>query len=223
MNLSQLRSEVANRLGLDNSTSGDQGSIDSWLNEGMTDVILKTACNIHPATFTLTSGTNDYTMSTSVMAILDAYVTSSSVDYPMQKVSVEELLEYRRNTVQVSPPTYYALAGSNLFMVYPTPDSADTVHIYYVPRPTTLSATGDSPSDIPSEWHRLVYLYALWQGADYDDDGSSQQGERYRALYEQGLREFNRYQARKGRRRPAPATLRQNRLYVPHDRSQYPQ
>ena len=32
-----FRSNVANKIGLDNTVSGDQGLIDSWINEGYVD------------------------------------------------------------------------------------------------------------------------------------------------------------------------------------------
>lgn len=225
-NLTNFRSEVAGVLGLDNSTSGDQTLMDVWINEGVADVLVRTHCKVSPFTMTLTSGEDDYTLSTSVLAILDLFVDSvSGDDMAISRVSPSEILLLRLNAsaaTSTSPVTRYAVAGSNLLMVYPTPSAADVLTGLYVPRPTTLSSGSDTPSEIPAEFHKLVSFYALWRGADMDDDQSSEQGEKYRALYEAGCAQLRQANSRKGGSRIAPGrvNMRRRRAMVPHSNSQ---
>lgn len=222
--LAQFRTAVASKIGLDNSTSGDQTLIDGWINEGVTDVLMRTECRIRPGTLTLAAGTADYTLDTSILKIYDAYVTVSGIAYWLEVATVDDILAMRRTTTaNVSPAQFYAVGGSDLFMIYPTPATADTVNIYYVPRPATLSVSSDTPSEIPSEFQKAVEFYALREAADMSDDQSSQGGATYQVIYEQWLKRINKWVWMKGNHRLPRASVRRNRSTIPfHDRSRYP-
>lgn len=217
--LAQFRTRISAKLGLDNSASGDQTLIDDWVNEGYEDVLLRTRCKVSSATMDLTAGTADYTLPTDILAAIDMDIATSTDTFPLVRTDAEDILRRRRaSTSTDSPSRFYAVEGSNLLLVYPTPSAADTITIYYVPRPTALSATSDEPSDIPSEFHKAIEFYALAEGADYDDDASSAQGERYRILYEQKLFELRKSMRWKGGRRLAPASVGRRRIPA-HDPS----
>lgn len=208
MNLSTLRDRVARTIGLENTTSGEQGLIDGWLNEGYEDILMKTRCNVDSASMATTDGVEDYNLDTDILEIIDIFFTGSDgAITPLERVSPYEILQYRRAQHSSSPSRFYALAGADLLMLYPTPGANAAVTIYYTPRPSALSATGQEPSDIPSQWHKLVEMYANWRAADFDDDTTSQQGDRYRALYELGIREFRQDLRRRGGTRLGPAKV----------------
>jgi hypothetical protein len=151
------------------------------------DVLLRTSCSVVSATMSETSGDADYTLDAAILRVVAwdwKSATSTSNTLIPERVSVEELLWRRAYPVDTSfPASAYAFAGNTL-MVYPTPSAADTITVYYVPRPTTLSTGSDSPDEIPAEHHIAVEMYALWRLASMNDDQSSGQGERYRLLYE---------------------------------------
>jgi len=135
----------------------------------------------------LVRGTSRPKVSTTPLAILEVWTESADgLTVPFERTTSEHIFKLRAGltTNNGSPLRYYAVEGADLFLVWPTPTAADTIKVLYVPRPTALSATGDSPSYIPSEFHKALEFYALWQAADYDDDGSSQVGEVYRVQYE---------------------------------------
>lgn len=214
MTLAQFRTRIAAKLGLDNTaSSADQSLVDAWCNEGVIDVLLRTSCRVNPATMTLTSGTNDYRLDATVLLVKDAYTTASSQTYPFEQVSPDRLLEMRRgNTGTSSPTSYYALHGSDLLMVYPTPSAADTLNLYYVPRPTAMSDAAHDPSNatyggVPVEFHKAIEYFALAQGADYQNDETSAQGQRYTELYEKELRKVTKYVNVKGNTRLPRATV----------------
>jgi hypothetical protein len=186
---------VAGKIGLDNTVAGDQTFIDQWLNEAYEEVLHRTRCKV--ASQDVTPNAADYSLGTTILQILKLYTTSSGQSYEVTRVSVDDLIDMRR--ANASPPTrYYALVGADKVLFYPTPAATDTFTMYYVARPAALSASGDSPSDIPSEFHKLLEFYALAEGADYDDDQSSAQGQRYRDLYEQGISGLRAYMKKKG-------------------------
>lgn len=184
--LAQYRTRIAAKIGTDTTAAGlDETLIDAWVNEGATDFLLRTRCKVESGTTTLAAGQYDFTIDTDILLIQDCYLSGTTQNYPMTQVTVHELLAMRQSLVNTAiGPLYYAVAGSNLFMVHPTPTAASTITIYYVPRPVTLSSGSASPDEIPAEFHKAVEFYALAEMADYDDDASSAQGERYRQEYE---------------------------------------
>ena len=212
--LAQFRSRVSAKIGLDTTAAGaDETLVDSWVNEGVVDVLRETQCNVD--TQTVTPGASaDYALSASVLGIIDMYTSSSSTDSRLEQVSVPDLLEMRRNGAAAtgSPTTYYALAGTDLMLFYPTPAAADTFTMYYVPKPTALSLSSDDPSSaslggVRVEFHKAVEFYALAEAADYDDDSSSAQGARYRERYAEELGKVRRQLIRLGRYKQPPARL----------------
>ena len=221
--LAQFRTEISNVLGLTTGAGDDQDFIDARVNEGVAKVLTRTSCKVLPATMTLTAASANYTLSTSILSVIDVYLVGAATSEASQlaRVTPAEMLGLRaRNPIADSPVRRYAVDGGNLLMIYPTPTAADVIHLLYVPRPTTLASGTDTPSEVPAEWHDLVSYYALFRCADYDDDASSQMGDRYRALYEQGLLDMKKALNRFGGHRLAPAVVnRRRRVLVPHDPS----
>lgn len=134
----------------------------------------------------------------------------------------------RRGSPAAPAPTrYYALAGHDTIMFYPTPGTADELTLYYVPKPSEMSTGTDDPSldsfgGIPSEWHKAIELYALAEGADYSDDGSSGIGAAYSVRYEDFIRKMRGDLRRRGGTRLAPAipNPRRSRSLTPSNPSQ---
>jgi hypothetical protein len=117
------------------AAAADEVEIDRRVNEGATDFMLRTGIKVQQGNPTLTADEGDYTLDTDILDIMDVYSTSGSQDYRMERISVPELLEMRRGaSTMVGPARYYATAGANLLMVYPTPTGADELTVYFVPR-----------------------------------------------------------------------------------------
>lgn len=205
--LSTLRTEVYSVMGLDSTAAGtDETLVTAWLNEGVRDVLLRTNCYITCATMTLTAGSANYDLDTTVMDMKEAYITGAadSTDYRLQQVSPGEIIEYRVGGGQSTtgnPVSYYAINGGNMLMVYPTPAAADVVNLYYIPRPTEMSSGAHDPGTstyglIPVEIQPCIVEYAKWKAAELDDDESSNQGkmhwERYLELVKQAKKIINR-------------------------------
>jgi hypothetical protein len=226
-----FRTNIANRLGLDNSVSGDQTYIDGWVNDGVIQTLLDTHCYVTSTTVT-PGATSDYTLTSSVLEIVYMSATSAGITYQLERLTVPELLEVRRNASASTAPTqYYALAGQNTVLFHPTPGSADTYTLYYVPVPTALSAGSDDPSNasnggIPTAYHKAIEYFALSEAADANDDASSQMGAKYFQLYQDQVRKIRRHlRARGGDRLPRvrPVGGKGYRGHYPnHDNSVYP-
>lgn len=194
---------------------------------------MDTGCYVTSATLTPGATGQDFTLDASVLEIIDIDSSSATVGYGMERLSVGELRQLRRNsgTASTSPTLFYALAGQNLLMFYPPPGSADTFTIYYVPVPTALSASADDPSTaslggIPTAFHKAIEYFALSEAADSNDDASSTQGLKYYQLYQEQVKKIRRTLRRKGgsimpRARVGPRGPRGPSRYINHDNSVY--
>ena len=179
------------------------------LNDAVVQVLLETHCHIKIGTTTLTSGTGDYELDTDILAI---HKITGDDNVPWQRVNESDIEELRRADATSEQTFKYAVTGSNLIMVWPTPSSAQTATIYFVPRPTPMTSASHDPSNaiyggIPAEHHKALEFYALWQGADFDDDTTSQQGDRYFGQYQLWLGKIKKGQKLKGGNRMPKATL----------------
>ncbi len=205
------------------SDAAELALIDQRVNEGVTDVLLRTDCKVISGTLTETSGTGDYTLDSSILRVVGWSWTSSGTVYTPDRVSVVEMLRLRQNNSTTGgTPSAWAQAGANLLMVYPSPTAADTITIYYVPEPVVLSAAADTPSEIPDWGHPAVEKYALAALASYDDDASSAQGQRYRDDYEFWVQKIRRHLLLKGGPLPRAKVNRSGARVGRHDNSQYP-
>lgn len=216
--LAQFRFRVNRKLGLDSTAAGDDETlIDSWVNEAYEQILIRTRCKISSADISLTTDEPDYELSTSIMRIVRANISGET--RLLEYLNADELARMRLGASTSGTPTRYTVEGGNLLRLYPTPDSALTLQIDYVPRPSALTSSSDVPSSVPTEFHKLIEWYALAEGADYDDDGSSGMGELYRAKYEQGIAEMKKLIAQKGNHRLAPfipGGRRRRRTFLSH-------
>lgn len=210
LTLNNLRSRVTARLGLDATSSGSEATlVDGYLNDAYEDFLVRSGCWITRSTMTTTSGSADYDLDQDIAQLVELSILDSDGDTSLPaRVSARDILELRRSSSdQDSPSRRFAVQGHNLLMLWPTPTGSDTITIYYVPRPTTLSASSDTPSLIPPQYHRALEFYALAEMADYDDDQSSGMGQSYLARYEQMVVRARREGQRMGSRRMAPARV----------------
>jgi hypothetical protein len=189
MTLSELKAAVSAYV-----TADDDTQLSRWVNQAIVDVMLRTKAKVMSATMTTTANVSDYTLSTDILRI--TYLKGSDGRI-LERVSEEEIHD-RRHGTSTGTAMRYALGGANLLMLYPTPTTAEQLHVYYVPRPVTLSAAGDIPSEIPAEYHDVIVWGALARAADFDDDMGTGQGAGYMAQYEQGILRIKQYLSKKG-------------------------
>jgi hypothetical protein len=223
-----MQNEVQSELSLE--LSGNELTLlTGHLNDGYADVLARTRCRVNCGDLTTIANTWKYRLPNTILFVDEmwtedpTYGTTTS----FERSSAREIIQLRRGQTSTlsGGPCYYAIEGHDMLLVWPTPAAAGTIEYLYGPRPTALSAAGDIPSLVPSEWHRAIVLYAEWHMASYDDDGSSQVGQLYRVLYEgqdgmggmiNQIKKMNRWQ---GGRRLSPAVAGRRRAYVPAIRS----
>jgi hypothetical protein len=197
----QIRTAVAEELGMD--TTDDATKLNRWINDAVRDFLLETSCNVDKANISLTSGTADYTMSTSILRILKVYAADASQSRVLERLPLDDLIDRQTlNSTVTYPAKYYATKGRSIFL-YPTPGSNETLKLVYVPRPTELSGDSDDPSTIslggiPVEHHVALEYYTMARAAGYDDDVSSGGGNAYWNLYQREIVRARRNMRRNG-------------------------
>lgn len=208
MNLGNFRTEIAAKLSLNVDDVDELALIDGWVNDGVCYIVGEGQTRVTSATAALEADEGDYELDTNILRILWIQAASNGEGDELEQVGPTEIHRRRLATATTTSASYlYAVDGANLLMLYPIPAAADVLTIYYVPRPASLSAAIDTPTEIPAEFHYLVTLYALLNAGDYDDDQSSAQGERYQQKLDAGVKRMRSRINRKRGRRLARATV----------------
>ena len=214
-----ITTAVIAKLRLD--STNDTSRVHDWINQVYAQVAVETGNTVNTTTISCVSGTSNYTLSSSVEAILGAYVTpvGANPTAPLQPRSLDWILRKRQAgggaSTATGPVTDYALLGINRLEVYPTPSAADTITIYYAGLPTALSANGDTPT-IHEPWaSKLLEYGALAEAADFLNHPDEP---KYRTLYEGWMTRYINHLNRKGPK-PDQLELRGDYVYPPHDPS----
>lgn len=195
MNLAAFRSRAARVSGMSTTDSGDLALIDAWVNDAVEQFLKDTKLNVLTASLAVTAGEGDYTLDTDILS-MQALWFSPAADAQsalMVAKTPEDIYEMRFNQSESGPPVFYALLGAHTLLLHPEPDSSsDTLHLLYVPRHTTISTTGQSPSDatrgnIPTEYHVILEAYVKWKACEAEEHRPSENGVLFMQQYQQGV------------------------------------
>jgi hypothetical protein len=170
----EMSGQVSAWLGLQDIVGYDETQlVPQLLQQGTIDLLSRTRCVVRCVQLRVQAGQEEYTLDHGILALVD----------------VENGDRYRARRDEDPCASAFTLIRSDVLIVKPTPSEDGTIQVWGVMRPQRMQLPTDSPADeaygaIPDEFHDAIVTYALWKGADYSDDASSQQGERYRTLYE---------------------------------------
>jgi hypothetical protein len=176
MTLKQMRDQVVNWLGLQDIDSYNETTmVGDLLYQGTIDLLSRTRCTVRCVQLRVQAGQDEYTLDHGILALVD--------------VENGARPRLRRNQLADAIDPGFALIRSDVLLVEPTPSVDGQIQVWGVMRPQQMALDTDSPESesfgaIPTEYHDAIVSYAMWKAADYSDDAGSQQGERYRVLYE---------------------------------------
>ncbi len=195
MNLANFRSRAARVSGMSTSDNGDLALLDAWTNDAVEQFNRETKLNIALASMLVTAGSADYTIDDDILSMQALwYEPADSQSALMIPLAPETLVQRRlMESGENTPPRYYALAGANTIMLWPTPTSdEERLHILYVPRHTALSTTADSPAssalgNIPLEYHVILEAYVKWKACEAEEHRPSEAGKVFMSEWQQGL------------------------------------
>ena len=188
MTLEQFRRTVGRKTGMDYDTAGDDRDlIDTWVNEGVRELLLRTHCYVAAADVTTTADEWQYDLSQNIMAIVSMWRDG---EYnPMVRMTPTDIQGFRRSSGSGST-LRWATAGTNMLLLWPTPTSEFTIDFLYVPRPTEMSFDSHDPSNptyggVPIEYHKAIELWALANASDHEHEQGTQRGVNYLAQFDE--------------------------------------
>ena len=115
-------------------------------------------------------------------------------DVTLQPTTVERIAQLVGEDAAISDgPFFYARDGVANIRVYPVPDASTATGavVYYVKRPTALSADGDVPAEFPAEFHDILPERAIAHVALSEEEPGLSQAAAVRAdVLEGQFREF---------------------------------
>ena len=190
----QLQTRVARAIGLSLSVSADTALMLGWYNDAVEQFLRETKINVRPAALSVTAGQSDYTLDDDIMSMQAMWFQPAQGSTAMMlPITPEEMYARRMVTQAGGPPNYYSLSGAHTLLIHPAPSSnSDTIHILYVPRPTAMAASSDSPAatamgNIPSEYHVLLEAYVKWKAGQAEEHRPSENGLQYQSEWERGI------------------------------------
>jgi hypothetical protein len=185
--------------------------------------VIETEAYVTAADMAMTANVNSYTLPSAVSRIKGMFVTpvGSVATQPLRQATLDQILAWRQagggNAVANGYVTHYAILGGTDIEVYPTPQAADVLTIYYVSLPTALSANADTPTYLPEPYASKVLEYGtLAEAADFKGDPSEQE---YRALHADWMHRLRSHLTRKMGGLPGQFSLYPSRQLRPHDPS----
>lgn len=179
MNRGQLVTRVARKMGLSTAVASDDLQfLQDMANDAVIETLLRTHINIHMGDMTLHNNVAEYRLDSNILAVDDGRGSTPAGIGNYEIVSLEEMIR-RQSTGYVTPTWRKVIAfDGDLLIVSPTPATSEVLRFYYVPRPTTMLADATTTADandpatdtyggIPSQYHRALEYYMLWQAAEH--------------------------------------------------------
>lgn len=171
MNRGRLIARVAADFGLETEPDSEELLLlQEWANEAVVDVLIETRARLEIGELNLIPGTADYRVDPEVLAVVEIDPVGG---LDAEIVSMAEILAARRASDVPDTLTKLAIHG-DLFMVYPTPATAQVIKYFYAMRPTPMTDDAHDPAveaygGIPEEFHPAIKAYMDWQAALYDE------------------------------------------------------
>lgn len=165
--------------------------------------------NLKVSSADLTFTANDPTVD--LPADFQAVIALRTGSTRMQPVTHQELMlleagVQNSDLVDSVASGWYAFEGASAIRVFPTPSktSSTGARIWYVARPTAMSADGDTPEGLPTEWHQLLVEMAIYRIALAEEESGLASAAK--ASADELRMDFERFL--KGRGGPAGSRLR---------------
>lgn len=153
--------------------ASDDTEAGACVNDALTDIVVTSQLKVTVSNESLTGGQSVYDISADfaitdfgALQYLEYLALGATYSYILEPIAGDELLALNA-TNPIGATRQYAFLGLDTLRLWPVPQTTgDILKVYYAQTPTTLSADGDIPSDIPSQWHWLITIGAAARLAD---------------------------------------------------------
>jgi|GEM_PF-4374860 len=168
MTYAELRTYVRDRLTISTGDTAKTTQINTAIQQARYRLSAEFRLTKTKATLNFTADTETVTLPSDVVEILS--ITSGN--YIVQPISEQEWAEVAGSVVAGGPQVYVVDGSSTTIRISPVPADTETAAatIYYVARPTALSADADVPTELPAEFHDLIAEMAVYRIAQSEED-----------------------------------------------------
>lgn len=181
MTFKQMIDRVRLTLGMSETISNDESAlIKAWLNEGVTDILVRTRPHTRHINLTVQPNTPEHDLASTVLSLVDVVDDQGRV---LRRMTRGDILRAQ----SVGKPGY--AFEEPLFWYSPIVSVATEIVAYGIMRPTPMSNDADDPTTgsfggLGAEFHPYILDYALWKAAEYVQHQDSGAGEKWRIAYE---------------------------------------
>jgi hypothetical protein len=164
--LLSFRNQIRQRANMVNSTFVSDSELNGYINNSIAelyDILVQKYGNEYYATsstFNLVSGTESYSLPATFFKMLGVDLLLAGNDYATLKPHMFSERNKYRQTILRGPYGGSFLRyriQDNLIFFSPIPSTTDQIRLWFVPRPTTLSADGDTYDDI-NGWGEYIIV-----------------------------------------------------------------
>lgn len=139
-----------------------------WINDAQRDIAVNNNLLQVVAESTLTSGSTEASMPANMLTIRNIYWNKQKLKPVSYEDATEQSLE--ESEERGTPTTYWVFA--NKIQIYPSPDVAGNLKVYYTRQPVEVTAVGNTP-ELPQQYHNRIVEYCLAQAYELDDNWES--------------------------------------------------
>jgi len=164
---------VTRQFGDESGAQITQADIIRWINAAQLDLAYKTEYSQGVATTSSVVGQTQYQMpGTNILKIKAVLYDSVPLDFRSFTDVQENILSKIQppNTATGTPTLWYEWDDS--IYLFPIPESVETIQLYYIATPATVSSTTDTLS-IPDNYYQALLQWIMSQAYELDDDMQS--------------------------------------------------
>lgn len=170
LRVSDVITDVRRAFGDEDSVQITDGDIIRWINAGQREIVANNPILKAKATVTTTAGTGIYSKPADVYQL-------ESIKYDtgfVQPIGFEEAqARFGPLTEDKGAPIYWYAWQDDIYL-YPIPDEAKTLTVYYTKSPTAVTVSSDLLS-IPDKYFNALVEYVKMQAYELDEDWNAQQ------------------------------------------------
>lgn len=175
MTMAQMMRNVSHKSAVtDVASTPDQNFLFEVINRGARELLRNTHCYVLQSTLALTTGTSQYDLESSItgasngiLKILE-WSDESGNRTPFAISPAADILHLRSIGYQ-GATRRFALLGSNMLIVQPTPSENASIIVFYVPDFAEMASTADiieNITNIKGEYQRAIEMWALMEAAE---------------------------------------------------------
>lgn len=174
--LSTARTAIRERLDETTATFWSNTELNRWINEACRDIARATESLRDTSTIAVTlPSTYNYTLPSDTIRVhnVEWVRTGDTQIYPLEptRVTGAEAMGWTNQDTSGNPQMFFTwgFSGDAQLYVWPKPDAAGTITLYYYRFPAEVSSDGANV-EVPNGWEDLVYDYAEYRARLKDND-----------------------------------------------------